>query len=1270
MAQDAAGPDPGRIRDREGFARELTMLRERAGLTVRQVAMRAGTPGAHSTIGDWFAGRGLPSLALRELFERVLTVCGAAEVAAWVDAWQRVRRGRSRRRAGVEPYRGLAGFEAEHAAWFFGRDALTERLLRAVTELDGTEADGTEPGGTELGGDQPDGGGLLLVIGASGAGKSSLLRAGLVAALRERGRAVTVCTPASRPVIAARPGEVLIVDQFEEIFTASRELASREPASREPEQAAFVDALVRAAAGGAVVVIGLRADFYGHLLRFPALAAAAQHGQVPVGPMTRDELRDAIVEPARKAGLAVEDALVELLLREAGRAHDAGVLPLLSHALYATWLNDQGHGLTVAGYQEAGGIEGAVAASATEIYEELSPERRELARRLFLHLVHVSADAADTRRRVSSADLPSPGPAMTEVLHRFADQRLLTLDQDTVEITHEALLSAWPLLADWLAADRAALLLGRRFAADAQAWRHERSDPDALYRGARLLAAQEWAQRHPSDVTPTMADFLRASGRQVRRRTRRLYQTIAALVALVVVAAVAAVTASQAQRTAVRQRDQALSRRLAGDAIALRGTNPALSAQLGLAAYRLADTPEARGSVLSASAVPYATRLTAHRAPAYATAFTPGGRILATAGLDRTVRLWNVSDPHRPAPLAVVDASDGVMSAAFRPDGRILATSGADHTVRLWDVADARRPRPLAVLRGHTDAVRTVAFDPRGRLLATASYDRTAGLWDVSDPGRAVRIATLTGYSEGLTSAVFSPDHDVLVTTSADAAVRVWDVGDPRHPRALPSLKGHTDRVLCAAFTSDGRLLATGGFDNTIRLWDLRHPDRPRPVGVLTGHQNGIVSLAFAPGGRTLASGSYDRTARVWDVTDPAFPSEPLVLSGHADVVYSVAFSPDGRSLATAGKDTTVRVWDLRTSVLSGHSSPVQSLAASPDGRLLVAGGYRTARVWDVVAPGGPVPLSTLTGHTDNITAAAFHPGGRLLATGGQDRTVRLWDLSDPRRPRSLAVQAHHEANVTSVAFGPGGDLLAGASADGTIDLWRVADPRRPAHLTTLGGGNGSVDAIAFVRSSRDGLLLAGAGADGVIRLWQVADTPDRSDPRDPPDRSDPRDPAVLRGQTGAVTRLAVSPDGRTLAGAGLDGSVRLWDLTNGPRDARVVATLTGHADAVTGAAFSPDGHTLATGSLDGSIRLWVVDNPRDVRVVATLTGHDGRVQTLTYIPGGRAVATGGEDTTVRLWDVDAGHAARRICALAHPPVTPAEWAAYLPSDLPFRPPC
>ncbi|MFF0771519.1 hypothetical protein ACFYUK_21720 [Nonomuraea wenchangensis] len=1219
MGQDGAEPDPGRIRDREDFARDLTVLRERAGLTVRQVATLARSPGAHSTIGDWFAGQGLPSPALRDTFERVLAVCGATRITEWVDAWQRVRRSRSRRRGGVEPYRGLAGFQAEHAAWFFGRDALTERLVRAVTGLDG--------------------GGLRLVVGASGAGKSSLLRAGLVAALREQGRTVTVCTPAGRPVIEARAGEVLVVDQLEEIFTTD-----------ESAQEAFVAALADAAAGGAVVVAGLRADFYGHLLRFPALAAAAQHGQVAVGPMTRDELREAIVEPARKAGLAIEEALVELLLREAGRAHDAGVLPLLSHALYATWLNDQGRGLTVAGYQEAGGIEGAVAASATEIYEELPADRRELARRLFLHLVHVSADAADTRRRVPTADLPSPGPAMTEVLLRYVDQRLLTLDQDTVEITHEALLSAWPLLAGWLAADRAALLLSRRFAADARAWRHERDDPDVLYRGARLLAAQEWAQRHPADVTPTMADFLRASSRQVRRRTRRLYRTIAALAALVVIAAVAAVAASRAQEAAVRQRDEALSRRLAGDAAALRATNPALSAQLSLAAYRLADTPEARGGVLSAPAVPYAARLTAHTASAYAAAFTPDGRTLATAASDRTVRLWDVADPHRFVPLATIGGvsghTDGVTSAVFRPDGRVLATSGADRTARLWDVADPRRPRPLAVLGGHTDTVRTVGFDPRGRLLATASHDRTVGLWDVSDPSRATRLATLSGYAEQLTSAVFSPGGNVLVTTAADAVVRVWDVSDPRRPRALPALEGHGDRVLCAAFTSDGQVLATGGFDNTIRLWDLRRPDRPRPLGVLTGHQNGIVSLAFAPGGRTLASGSYDRTARVWDVTDPAFASEPLVLSGHSDVVYSVAFRPDGRSLATAGKDTTVRLWDLRTSVLSGHSSPVQSLAASPDGRLLVAGSYRTARVWDLAAPGGPVPLATLTGHTDNITAAAFHPGGRLLATGAQDRTVRLWDLADPRRPRTLATLTRHQGNLTSVAFAPRGDLLSTADADGVIHLWKVSGS--PAHVTTF---HGPADTITF---SPDGQFLAGAGADAVIRLWRIAG---------------PRDSATLNGHTGAVTRVAVSPDGRILAGAGLDGTVRLWDLT-GPRDARPIATLTGHADAVTGVAFGPGGHTLATAGLDGGVRLWDLTDPRAVRVTALLTGHQGRVQTLTYVPGGRVVATGGEDSTVRLWEVDPERAARRICALAHPPLTPAEWATYLPAGLPFRRPC
>jgi transcriptional regulator with XRE-family HTH domain len=344
------------VRTRQDFARELTLLREQAGLTVRQVADKAGVYGAHSTIGDWFAGRGLPSTSSGDLLVQVLEVCGvtdAGSVEQWRQAWRRVRRAPGRRAAGPEPYRGLASFQPEDAEWFFGRDRLIRELVDRLADLHAA------------------GGGALLVVGASGSGKSSLLRAGVIPALRAGqvhgcAEPVLLLTPGAHPVgsLAAQLAEfvdapadeiakvvradpeqcagytrqvVLVVDQFEEVFTAGTD---------EEERQAFITVLCT----GGLVLWGLRADFYAQVLRYPQLVAAAQANQVAIGPMSEPELRAAIVEPAHKANTDIEDGLVELLLREispraggtGGAAHDSGVLPLLSHALYASW--HQGHG--------------------------------------------------------------------------------------------------------------------------------------------------------------------------------------------------------------------------------------------------------------------------------------------------------------------------------------------------------------------------------------------------------------------------------------------------------------------------------------------------------------------------------------------------------------------------------------------------------------------------------------------------------------------------------------------------------------------------------------------------------------------------------------------------------------------------------------------------------------------------------------------------------------------------------------------------------------
>jgi hypothetical protein len=482
-------PDPERIASQQDFGRELTLARRRAGLTVRQVAKASGIPA--STAGDYFAARHLPPASQPELLSQILNACGItdpAQTGRWQEALNSIRRAPGRRPArGPAPYRGLASFQPEDTAWFFGREELALHLVRLAT---GTGAPGMP----------------LAVVGASGSGKSSLLQAGLIPRLRAGsparpdGRPVALITPSEEPLAALAaalaplmpPGQggpeqpaltaqalreapdryatqigrgeaspAIIVDQFEETFTGPGGEAQRQE---------FVTALA-ALSGTTLVVLGLRADFYGHALRYPQLARALQDRQIVVGPMSASQLRRVIVEPARKAGLDIEDGLVEVLLADmrppgapgpAGAGHEAGALPLLSHALLATWERSRGSQLTVADYRASGGIRDAIARTAEAAYATLDERQAETARLLFLRLVHVADDTRETRARVPLSDMPGDAADAAAVLERFVEHRLVTLDVATAEITHEALLDAWPRLRAWIDADRDDIRTRRR----------------------------------------------------------------------------------------------------------------------------------------------------------------------------------------------------------------------------------------------------------------------------------------------------------------------------------------------------------------------------------------------------------------------------------------------------------------------------------------------------------------------------------------------------------------------------------------------------------------------------------------------------------------------------------------------------------------------------------------------------------------------------------------------------------------------------------------
>ncbi|GLX98207.1 helix-turn-helix domain-containing protein [Herbidospora sp. NBRC 101105] len=1200
---DADDPEPGRIRVRRDFARELTLLRERAGLTVRQVAARVGVQGAHSTIGDWFAGRGLPSTTSRELLVQVLEACGdEARTGEWLAAWQRVRQAPGPRRAEPEPYRGLAAFRCEDAEWFFGRADLTARLVARVAEL------------------RDRGGGLLVVVGPSGAGKSSLLGAGLLAAAG----AGTIRTPGVRPMdtLHGLTGPLIVFDQFEELFTLCQD---------EDERRRFVGALCERASG-AVVVLGLRADFYTQALGHPELVAAISENQIAIGPMDETGLRAAITEPARKAGLDLEPGLVDLILRDLGPG--AGVLPLLSHALYATWRHCRGRTLTIDGYQAVGGIAGAVAVSADAAYHELAPPQRESARRLLLHLVHLSPDTADTRRRVPRAGLPA---GAADVLGRFVAHRLVTADDGTVEISHEALLTAWPLLRSWLNDDRTGLLVGRRLADDAEAWHAEGRDAAALYRGVRLAAAREWsAKARPYNRPgPLAVEFLdestaleRRQATAERRSARRLRRLTAGLVALLLLACGSGVAALRAAASANEQRDIALSRRVAQEAAAIRASDPALAARLSLAAYTVAPTSEARGGLLGAFGGPFAIRLTGHTDYVHDVEYAPGGTVLASAGDDHTVRLWDLREPHRPRPKAVLTGhTDHVTVLAFSPDGRVLASGGLDGTIRLWDVATAR-PRSTSPNGG---AVGGLAFTADGRFLVSAD---TTGLIRVRVPSTGAATATLSGHTGAVTS--LAVHGHLLASTGADGTTRLWDL---TVPGPVATLNGHTGAVRAAAFSPDGRRLVTAGEDGLARLWDLS--GHPRPHAVLTGHTGVVHRVAYAPDGATVATAGADNTARVWSTSDGRELTEFTSRAGAAidtSTISDVAFSPDGRTLATASYDHLLRLWDVPGSALpsGGRSRPVW---ASPDGRTAITGDGRHVRRWDVHDPHHPV--GRVLAPTEGLVQLSAD--GSMMVTAGPGGTVRLWELTGPV-PRLTAIMGGGTLPPDSAEFSADRRLLAVVvTADRSIRLWDVGDPARPRPLASLTGHTGVVNAIDFHPALP---LLASFGYDRTARLWDLTD----------PAR--PVMAAVLTGHGNAVYNGAFSPDGTTLATTSQDTTARLWDVTD-PRRPAALATLRGHGGFVDSVAFSGDGRLLATGGGEPAVHLWDLTDRRNPGRWAVLAAGEGPVVGLLF--AGRSLAGGGADRPTLLWPVDLAAAATSVCTRAFPALTPDQWAEYFP---------
>ena len=1172
------------------FASDLRALREDAGTpTYRQLSARAHYSAA--ALSEAASGRKLPSLPVALAYVRACD----GDTAVWEQRWREVAAAQARDTAKAAalpdedaPYAGLAAID--DPALFTGRADLVAELTTRVRERR-----------------------LTAVVGASGSGKTSLLRAGLLPALGDHVVMTVLMTPGPRPLeecavrladvvgvppgelyrelaeapgnlhlrvrqaFADRPGDlVLVVDRFEEALDDDK----------------FVAALVHAATTATSrvrVVLAVRADVADRL------PPAIQDEQLHVGPMTADGLREAITEPAAEAGCRVETALLVRLIADTG---GPGTLPFLQQALLEAWRRRRGTTLTVAGYEAAGDIPRLIAEAAEAVFTSLDADDQRIARHLLPRLA--------TTRGLRRDDLDDAAAAVLDELVRA---RVVVADRDHLRLAGRSLRERWPRLCAWLAEDGDRLRVHRELAEATTTWESLGRDPGALYRGVRLDTAL--AADAPV-LTAGERDFLRASvaARAGERwRFRRLRAGLAVLSVLVVVATAAFAYAVRGDRTPDHELDAAAARSALREADGLLDTEPALAMQLTIAAHRLNPTADSEKAVLKLFASPYAARLTEHSGTVHAVA--TAGDLLATAG-DDAMRLWDVGDPNHPRELAAVPES--ATSVVLSADGRVAVT-GTPAGAWLWNLTDRTQPQrigPVGKDNLPTVSPALVALSRDGRTLAL-SKENDVRLYDITDGKHPRRLGTLPGSTEPVTSVAFSPDGATVVTTSADHTVRLWSVAHS----TFVVLPGGDAPMLSATFSPDGRFVATAGEDGTVAVW--RVADRVR-VADMEVRGGAVRDVAFSPDGELLAATGDDESASVWDVRVPAQPRLLVELTGHSDAGTAIRFTQDSRTLITSSRDRTVRLVDL-AEVVAGRDG---GGALAWDGTVLASGSGGMVRLFDMRNRHAPRPADTVTGPGPALAAG-------LLATGGE-----LWDVRDPRRPRPRA----DVADATGSALSRDGRFLVTLHEHGHPKLWKVADPGKPPVELPAAGVRTAVlgDGVA-----------ATLGHD--LTLW---------------DLRDPAHPTAKKLLSPMWTGVALSPDGKVLAATARDGVGWLWDITD-RREPKVLAKIpTGHAKA---AAFSPNGELLVTASGPAPV-LWDVSDPRRPTEIARLrSAHNETVAAVAFSPDSGAFAVTGTEGALHVWDVSVELVERRVCAVAQPRLDEETWERHLPG-VPYQPVC
>ena len=1121
------------------------------------------------------------------------------------------------------PYPGLSCFEEADRAIFFGRE---QSIEDGLSQLDISRRAGTSR--------------WLTLLGASGSGKSSLLRAGFLPRLRadeqswivvgafRRGKvpaescalsfveaferagnsrawravhdtlmsedgAGFAVLAADLRAVSRRPNAtlLLVVDQLEELLgnPGSGDTA-QEPSGR------FLSLLRRASelAGGPLMVLStLRSDFLGAFQNHPSLRGL-QNEALLVKPLDRADIPRVIEGPAELAGIELGPGLTDQIVRD---METEEALPLLAFALRELYERYGGDGLLeLSEYRDQlGGLQRAVADRAEAVLSEararLSPGELAQLRASFLAMVRVNEDGRAVRRRVRWGDVPE---SVRSTLQRFVEARLLVSQSDEhsdpeLEVAHETLFRSWPTFRDWIQETRAFLLWRKRLDPALEQWRRAEHAASELLLGARLAEAQGWLERDGVLLSAEECQFIQTSIRSARLRKRLLAAGIGAT--LLIVASIAGV---------------AWRMKTVADSEQLRARKEAKWARMSalLAAERSQSDPNASSALLRE--VP-----------------RPG-----------TFRWWQAAldVAHQPKYLAVLRGHTAtVRSVAFSADGSKLLTTSEDGSARVWD---AERGAALATLGGHGNATVVAAFSPNGDMIATGSFE-----------------------SSGLT---ILPPGAFADAPSRDNAVRLWSLEPALSSRVL---SGHSHWVTGVSFDASGQQVLSTSWDGSARIWDVVHATTS---SVLPEPSGAVSSAAFSPDGKTVALGSERGVVRVWSLGSPA---TPRIIDGPTSSVVQLAFSGDGQKLLVRYRSGTVRALTLADGkLLRGFDNPqlpIEAAAFSPDSAWLATASDRTVTATALGVVGSKSYQARST-----VTALAFNPNGERLVLGASDATVHVWDTArtDVAHIQSGFVLAGHVGAVTSVAFNPKRDQVASASVDGTARLWQLssgepvplaigkspllaalsADAR--ALVSMLSGGSltltelfgekrttllssGHENMTKLVISADHARVAGGSGA-GQVLLWNA---------------TKPGAPLVLGTHLKAISALAFDSGGNRLASADEDGTVH---IANADASGETLS-FRANSDPVTALAFDPKAERLVSGSADGTVRLWNAKARGEPHILCSAqTPSAGEphaaIRALTFSKDGTQIAVAADDGTIQVLQASANGAWSRLTLRDH----------------------